>query len=175
MPFSGASTARTPTEHGTLASIRRYVATVGKAIRVESWPGTGKPPAWSRTTRPARPPNAGPSESICEAGTGDIKTTSTPQHSGEFHGRHQGCQTPKPSLVMGEQDLTRRAVLSRNHHQPAPDKYKNSQGDEAVAARPRPLAHLSHVRTHAPAAPHVKTSLPAVRREHGQGHRPRHC
>ena len=30
-----------------------------------------------------------------------------------------GCQTPQPSLVMGEQDLTRRAVLSRNHHQPA--------------------------------------------------------
>ena len=33
--------------------------------RSHAWPGTGKPPAWSLTTRPARPPNAGPSPSIC--------------------------------------------------------------------------------------------------------------
>ena len=32
-----------------------------------SWPATGKPPAWSPTTRPARPPNAGPSKSICRS------------------------------------------------------------------------------------------------------------
>ena len=36
--------------------------------RKSCWPATGKPPAWSRTTRRARPPNAGPSESICSRG-----------------------------------------------------------------------------------------------------------
>ena len=30
--------------------------------------GNWKPPAWSLTTRRARPPNAGPSESICSRG-----------------------------------------------------------------------------------------------------------
>ena len=38
--------------------------------RKSCWPATGKPPAWSLTTRPARPPNAGPSESICKGGDG---------------------------------------------------------------------------------------------------------
>ena len=66
--------------------------------------------------------------------------------------------------------------LSRNHHQPAPDQHENSQVDEAVAARPRPLplAHLSHVQPHAPDAAHLDADVPAVRREPGQGHRPRH-
>ena len=38
--------------------------------RKSCWPATGKPPAWSRTTRPARPPNAGPSPSIYKGGDG---------------------------------------------------------------------------------------------------------
>ena len=41
---------------------------------------------WARTatsTQRARPPNAGPSPSICEAGTGG-KTPSKPRHSGKY-------------------------------------------------------------------------------------------
>ena len=71
---------------------------------------TGKPPAWSRTTRRARPLNAGPSHGICKGGDGGtarqhygitraslrdefplsgdrvphLRTTSTPQHAGAW-------------------------------------------------------------------------------------------
>ena len=45
------------------------------------WPGTGKPPAWSLTTRPARPPNAGPSPSICEGWNGGTAPTAKPQQN----------------------------------------------------------------------------------------------
>ena len=44
-------------------------------------PATGKPPAWSRTTRPARPPNAGPSPSICEGWNGGTAPTAKPQQN----------------------------------------------------------------------------------------------
>ena len=44
---------------------RRWpLAEAGQGKPTFHWPATGKPPAWSLTTRPARPPNAGPSESI---------------------------------------------------------------------------------------------------------------
>ena len=38
-----------------------------------------------------------------------------------------------------------------------------------LGPRPLPLAHLSHVRTHAPAAAHVAATLPAVRRGPSEG------
>ena len=42
----------------------------GRPPRKSCWPATGKPPAWSLTTRRARPPNAGPSHGICKGGDG---------------------------------------------------------------------------------------------------------
>ena len=54
---------------------------------------------------------------------------------------------------------------------PLPINMKILKAMKPVAARPRPLplAHLSHVRTHAPAAAHVAATLPAVRRGPGEG------
>ena len=43
----------------------RAFRVIDNRTRKSCWPATGKPPAWSLTTRPARPLNAGPSESIC--------------------------------------------------------------------------------------------------------------
>ena len=51
------------------------LATAARPPRKSCWPATGKPPAWSLTTRPARPPNAGPSHGICKGGDGGDATT----------------------------------------------------------------------------------------------------
>ena len=53
---------------------------------------------------------------------------------------------------------------------PVPIDLKHPARDEAIAARPRslPVAHVSHVRTQAPAAAYVAAALPAVRRRPGQ-------
>ena len=82
------------------------------------------------------------------------------------------CMTPSPglpagrSLVMGKHDRTRRGLLQQDYPQPDPDRPVHPQGDEMIAARPRPLpvAHLSHVRIEALAAAHMAAALPAVRR-----------
>ena len=83
---------------------------------------------------------------------------------------------PDARASLGEQDRAWRGLLQRDHPLPDPDRPEHPARDEAIAARPRPLpvAHLSHVRTHATATAHVAAALPAVRREPGQGHRPRH-
>ena len=54
----------------------RAFRVIDNRTRKSCWPATGKPPAWSLTTRPARPPNAGPSESICK---GHAEMTDTPR------------------------------------------------------------------------------------------------
>ena len=72
---------------------RARVRTDGRAARPprkSCWPATGKPPAWSRTTRRARPLNAGPSESICNRGLLELETTARHGATGDGCGTRSG-------------------------------------------------------------------------------------
>ena len=68
--------ARVTAHSGRVGLASELTARAARPPRKSCWPATGKPPAWSLTTRPARPPNAGPSESICSRGL--VRSRGTP-------------------------------------------------------------------------------------------------
>ena len=78
---------------------------------------------------------------------------------------------PDERVLWDSKIRPRRRLFQRDNQPSGSDRHEHPHGPQTLrpGSRSLPLAHLSHLRTHAPATAHLASGIPAVRLAPGQG------